>query len=105
MAGRELIGARYRIRYDNGLTFVVDYQAADRLVWQAEHSQRLSSAERPAVLALGERRWMVNWLADNGVTVSQVIDLQLLTVATFMTLIVDEARRAELMTGRLEPLG
>jgi hypothetical protein len=98
-----LIGSTWRIRYDNGLTFVVSYPAADTVHWQAEHGSRSAASEHASILALRRSQWMVCWLSDNGVTVTQVVDLERGTVTTFMTIEVDGVRRSELMYGRMEP--
>jgi hypothetical protein len=98
-----LIGSTWRIRYDNGLTFVVTYTADDTVHWQAEHGARLAATEHAEIVALHHGQWMVNWLSGNGVTVTQVVNPDTRTVTTFMTIEEDGIRRAELLSGRMEP--
>ena len=98
-----MIGSTWRIRYGNGLTFVVSYLAGDTVRWQAEHGVGLAATEEASIVALRPGQWMVNWLSANGVTVTQVVDPDALHVTTFMTIVEDGVRRAEVMVGRMEP--
>ena len=100
----ELVGSVLRISYDNGTSYVVDYLAEDCLRWRSEQGTPLGELERAQIVRLGERRWMVSWLAVNGVTVTQVLDLEEQRATSFMTLLEGGERRAELLEGSIELL-
>lgn len=96
-------GKKVDVNYETGYHFVIEYLSETELKWTAlaktaegapdHESEPYSSYD------LGDGRYMVNWIEESGLVVSQITDFANGRVYAFMTWPDEKARghRAELL--------
>ncbi|RRF89343.1 MAG: hypothetical protein DUD33_07545 [Coriobacteriaceae bacterium] len=96
-------GKRVDVDYETGYHFVIEYLSEGELAWTALSKTAEGApnheTEPYSSLELGDDRYMVNWIEESGLVVSQVADFANGKVFAFMTWPDDSARgrRAELL--------
>ncbi|MFC0629392.1 MoaF-related domain-containing protein [Kribbella deserti] len=91
----KLIGHRVRVSYDSGAEYQVEYLSADKLRWSAVAGPTTgnSGIEEPTILELRDGVYWLNWLEADGTSISQVLDLNDLSLSEFSTYTTDTGDR------------
>jgi phenolic acid decarboxylase len=97
----EYVGKRYVFSYPSGLEVEAFYPTADSVNWRAltGPAPGTSGVERTHVVQLTSRRFFISWVESDGTTVSNVIDLDAMKVAAFVTWQSGEARQGQAEMG------
>lgn len=96
-------GRKVDVNYETGYHFVIEYLSERELQWTAlaQTAEGAPAVEREpySCMDLGGDRYMVNWIEESGLVVSQIADLAAGKVYAFMTWPDESARggRAELL--------
>ncbi len=96
-------GKKVDVDYETGYHFVIEYLSETELVWTALSKTAEGApdheSEPYSTLELGEGRYMVNWIEESGLVVSQIADFAEGKVYAFMTWPDEKARgkRAQLL--------
>lgn len=82
-------GKRVDVDYETGYHFVIEYISETELKWTALSKVAEGApdheSEPYSLLELGKDTYMVNWIEDSGLVVSQVADFANGKVCAFMT--------------------
>ncbi|GAA3580598.1 phenolic acid decarboxylase [Kribbella ginsengisoli] len=83
----DIVGQKVQVTYENGSQYEVEYLSPDKLRWTALAGETAgnSGVESPVITELGDDRYWLNWLEDDGTTISQVLDLASATLTEFTT--------------------
>ena len=102
----ELVGKKARVRYESGMECEMEYLSDSELRWAATGGpiKGTSGSEEIESMAVAPGVYFLNWLGDNGVSVSQIIDLSTHSVTAFATFETDDGRRSSFQNGTLELL-
>jgi len=90
------VGKRYLFHYDSGLQVEAYYVSDEQLQWKAltGPSAGTSGNERIYTITLAPHLYFISWVESNGTTVSNVVDLSRVRVASFVTFQGATARQA-----------
>ena len=90
------IGRKIVIRYESGLEVKAHYKSATELIWEAltGPSKGASGIETIYTSEVAPGVFFISWLENNGVSVSNVLDLNNSRVTAFMTFESGEGRRS-----------
>lgn len=97
-----LNGKTLTLTYETGLIVRGRY-SADVVTWEALSGPATGSrgTERTHVYAVSQNRFFVNWIESSGTTVSQILDLDVGQVWSFVTYSVDGTRQGTLDRGTI----
>lgn len=96
-------GKKVDVDYETGYHFVIEYLSEDELAWTAQSKTAEGAPDHEtepySSLKIGEGRYMVNWIEESGLVVSQIADFAEGKVYAFMTWPDESARgkRAQLL--------
>jgi phenolic acid decarboxylase len=99
LEGRKLIYS-----YRSGLKVEGEFLSGSRVGWRALTGPAAgkSGTEAASIAELRPGLWFVSWVEGSGTTVSQTLDLEAMTVASFVTFDAGGTRRGMFDTGTLE---
>lgn len=84
-----LNGKKLELKYDSGDHYIVHYVDDEHIHWQAVGAPTdggpAEETDKSVYHALGDDVYLVNWIENSGMTVSEVIDLKAGTVCAFLT--------------------
>ena len=91
------------LRYQSGLDVLGKY-GSNTVVWEALSgpARGSSGTESTQVAAIAPGIFFVSWIEQNGTTVSQVLDLNLLQVTAFVTYTAGSGRQSHFDVGTIE---
>lgn len=82
-------GKRVDVNYDTGYHFVIEYLSEKELKWTALAKRAEGAPEVEKELydsyEIGEDEYMINWIEETGLVVSQIANFREGTVYAFMT--------------------
>lgn len=96
-------GKKVDVNYETGYHFIIEYLNDEQLQWKAlaKTAEGAPSVEKEPYSSyeLSEGIYMVNWIEESGLVVSQIVDFNHSKVWAFMTWPDDNARghRAQLL--------
>ncbi|MDM5187459.1 phenolic acid decarboxylase [Bacillus sp. DX4.1] len=90
------IGRTVEVRYENGLVFRVTYQNETTLRWEAVAGPKKGQTGEETITALevASGIYFLNWIENDGLTISQILNLHEMTINTFMTFENGEGRQS-----------
>jgi MoaF N-terminal domain len=99
-------GKKVHITYPSGLEVEAEYVSPQKVRWTAiagppagtSGENEMHSAE------VATDVYFLNWIEDNGIAVSQVLDLEHEKVTTFVTFDTPDGRRSSFQEGRVQLL-
>ncbi len=98
-----LEGRKFLYTYKSGLRVEGEFLAGSRLAWRALSGPAAGSSgtEAASIAEVRPDLWLVSWVEGSGTTVSQVLDLHLMAVTSFVTFDAGGSRRGMPDTGTL----
>lgn len=102
-AHQAVTGKTFRIVYDNGSVFNIEYADANRLRWEGIEgpAKGESGSERYTIREISKGLYFIGWVEKDGLDVSQILDLNKMQAYSHITYNDDsnvEGRRAETYT-------
>jgi phenolic acid decarboxylase len=100
------IGRKIIIRYESGLEVKAHYKSATELTWEAltGPSKGMSGNETIYSSEVAPNVFFISWLENNGVSVSNVLDLNNRQVTAFVTFDAGEGRQSFFDKGVVEEI-
>jgi phenolic acid decarboxylase len=101
-----LEGRKFLYTYKSGLRVEGEFLSGSRVAWRALSGPAAGSSgtEAASVTEARPDLWFVSWVEGSGTTVSQVLDLHLMAVTSFVTFDAGGSRRGMLDTGDLKEI-
>ncbi len=98
------IGRKIVIRYESGLEVKAHYKSATELTWEAltGPSKGTSGNETIHASEVAPNVFFISWLENNGVSVSNVLDLNNSRMTAFVTFDTGKGRQSFFDTGVTE---
>jgi hypothetical protein len=100
-------GKRVRITYPSGLEVEAEYVSPEKVRWKAVAGPPAGTtgenAMHSAEVAPGV--FFLNWIEDNGLAVSQVLELSASTIMTFVTFDTPDGRSSSFQQGTVQVIG
>jgi len=98
------IGKKIIIRYESGLEVKAHYKSGAELTWEAltDPSKGMSGNETIYSSEVAPNVFFISWLEDNGVSVSNVLDLNNRQAPAFVTFDAGEGRQSFFDEGVVE---
>jgi phenolic acid decarboxylase len=99
----ELIGKRLLFEYESGLQVIGHYSSGTEVSWEALSGPAKGSrgSESVDMAEVSAGIFFVNWIEQSGTTVSQVLDLNKMTVVGFVTFDTPQGRQSIFDKGTL----
>ena len=99
-----LIGKRLLFHYESGLQVIGHYSTPTEVSWEALTGPAKGSkgTESVDMAKIAPNIFFVNWIERSGTTVSQVLDLEKLVVAAFVTFETPQGRQSMFDKGTLK---
>lgn len=100
------IGKKIIIRYESGLEVKANYKGATELAWEAltGPSKGTSGDETIYSSEVAPNVFFISWLENNGVSVSNVLDLNNRRMTAFVTFDAGKGRRSFFDKGVVEEI-
>jgi phenolic acid decarboxylase len=100
------IGRKVIVRYESGLEVKAHYQSATELTWEAltGPSKGTSGSETIHASEVAPNVFFISWLENNGVSVSNVLDLNNSRMTAFVTFDAGNGRQSFFDKGVIEEI-
>jgi phenolic acid decarboxylase len=101
------IGRKILIRYESGLEVKAHYKGATELSWEAltGPSKGASGSETIYASEVAPDVFFISWLENNGVSVSNVLDLNNSRMTAFVTFDTEAGRQSFFDKGVIKEIG
>ena len=101
-----LEGRKFLYTYKSGLRVEGEFLSGSRVAWRALSGPAAgnSGTEAANIVEVRPDLWFVSWVEASGTTVSQLLDVHLMSVTGFVTFDAGGARRGMLDTGALSEI-
>jgi phenolic acid decarboxylase len=101
-----LEGRKFLYTYKSGLRVEGEFLSGSRVAWRALSGPATGSSgtETASIAEVRPDLWFVSWVEGSGTTVSQVLDLHLMSVTSFVTFDAGGTRRGMPDTGTLSEI-
>ena len=96
-----LIGKRLMLRYQSGLNVEATYPEATKMTWKSKDG---SGTEKVSVAEVAPGIYLVSWLEEKGISVTNALNLNTNTVNSFVTFPGKSARESMADSGTIERL-
>ncbi|MBO1578046.1 MoaF N-terminal domain-containing protein [Bacillus sp. XF8] len=100
------IGRKVKVSYENGLVFQVTYLSETKLRWEALEGPKKGEFGEETITSMevAPGIYFLNWVEEDGLTISQILNLHEMKLNTFMTFDQGEGRQSLFETAIVEDL-